>query len=475
LICAYEKFLDQSFLDQALVTINKIYTYDIYEDSAYGKLLAPGDTWHDYFNPSYFLPAAIKTFAIYDTNSAHDWETIYNNNLTLLQNNQTKFNCYGLPSNWCTNDGTPISGNSDLTFGYDACRVIDNIANGYNIYHDKNLYSYLSAISNNSALLTRINSTDPISACSLKISPTTWGSEDNSLGLVCILPAYQITGELSESKLESLLDDCLAVSAIECLDYYKQAYKSVVLSVMTSDCSRYATDLASSANPGYLMKVYPPDEFSGSNPIMIKIPDNNEIYDLKSLFSYTTNTISGMYLSANVLDTLSGNWNESYDIILANSATWNLNSGNNTINGNYLSANTFDNLSGNWNNKLDKSSADTLYESIGSYLSANTFDNLSGNWNKSYDIISANSATWNSNGGSTSEGFYLSATALNPLSGNWNNSYNIVSANSANWNKISAISAEVTTISESLPTLINVSAISAVSSPIAGAYYFVVE
>lgn len=323
MICAYEKFLDQSFLNQALVTINKIYTYDIYEDPIYGKLLAPGDTWHDYFNPGYFLPAAIKTFEIYDTNSAHDWKTIYDNNLTLLQNNQTKFDCYGLPSNWCKNDGTPIEGKSDLTFGYDACRVIDNIANGYNIYHDENLFTYLSAISTNSALLTRINSNDPISACSLKINPSTWGSENNSLGLVCILPAYQITGELSESKLESLLDDCLAVSATECLDYYKQAYKSVVLSVMTSDCSRYVTNLASLANPGYLIKIYPPNESSGSNPIMIKIPDNNEIYDLKSLFSYTTNTLNGEYLSATVLNNLSGNWNSVYNNVNSNSANWN--------------------------------------------------------------------------------------------------------------------------------------------------------
>ncbi|MDD4184863.1 MAG: glycosyl hydrolase family 8, partial [Candidatus Izemoplasmatales bacterium] len=278
LICAYEKFCDPKYLNAAMVVINEIWAHDLYTTSGGKVLLAPGDAWHDYFNPSYFIPAALLTFEIYDT--AHDWATVYTDNLALLVANQTSHACYGLPSDWCSEDGTPVVGLcSIVAFGYEACRVIDNIASGYNIYYRPELLSYLQTIASNSTLLSRISGEAPVTDLSLRITPTAWGIENNSLGLMSILPAFELCSTISQEEIQMLIDTCFALTD-ERNDYYKQAYKCVILSVMTTKCNRYATDLGAVARHGYVIDFEPPEGSSGAKRVHLLVNDSNEDLDL---------------------------------------------------------------------------------------------------------------------------------------------------------------------------------------------------
>lgn len=278
LICAYEKFCDPKYLAAARVIINEIWTHDLYTTSGGKILLAPGDSWHDYFNPSYFIPAALLTFEIYDT--LHDWATVYTDNLALLMANQTAHACYGLPSDWCSEDGTPVIGSGTIVaFGYEACRVIDNIASGYNIYYRPELLSYLQTIASNSSLLSRAQGTTPISDLSLRITPTTWGIENNSLGLMSILPAFELCSTISQAEIQTLLDLSFALID-ERNDYYKQAYKCVILSVMTTKCNRYATDLGAISQQGYVIDFEPPSASSGAKRMRLTIKDSDNDVEL---------------------------------------------------------------------------------------------------------------------------------------------------------------------------------------------------
>ena len=281
LICAYEKFCDPKYLTAARVVINEIWAHDLYTTSGGKVLLAPGDAWHDYFNPSYFIPAALLTFEIYDT--AHDWATVYADNLALLLANQTAHACYGLPSDWCSEDGTPVIGSGTIVaFGYEACRVIDNMASGYNIYYEPALLSYLQTIASNTNLLSRALGTDPVADLSLRITPTAWGTENNSLGLISILPAFELCSTISQEEIQTLIDTCFALTD-ERNDYYKEAYKCVILSVMTNKCNRYATDLGAIAKQGYVIDFEPPESSTGAKRIKLLIEDSEEPIQIKNV------------------------------------------------------------------------------------------------------------------------------------------------------------------------------------------------
>jgi endo-1,4-beta-D-glucanase Y len=274
LICAYEKFCDPKYLTSARVVINEIWSHDLYTTTGGKILLAPGDSWHDYFNPSYFIPAALLSFKIYDT--AHNWATVYTDNLALLIANQTAHACYGLPSDWCSEDGTPVIGlGSIVAFGYEACRVIDNIASGYNIYYEPALLSYLQTIASNTTLLSHALGSNPVVDLSLRITPTAWGTENNSLGLISILPAFELCSTMTQGEIQSLVDMCFVLSD-ERTDYFKQVYKCVILSVMTNKCNRYATDLGAVAKHGYIIDLEPPEAASGAKRMQLLINDSEE-------------------------------------------------------------------------------------------------------------------------------------------------------------------------------------------------------
>lgn len=296
LICAYEKFCDPKYLTAAKVVINEIWTHDLYTTTGGKILLAPGDAWHDYFNPSYFIPAALLTFEIYD--AAHNWATVYTDNLALLLANQTAHACYGLPSDWCSEDGTPVIGSGTIVaFGYEACRVIDNMASGYNIYYEPALLSYLQTIASNTTLLVRALGTAPIADLSLRITSTVWGTENNSLGLMSILPAFELCSTISQEELQTLIDTCFALTD-ERTDYYKQAYKCVILSVMTNKCNRYATDLGAVAKHGYVIDFEPPESASGAKRVRLLVNDSDN--DLKLNPEEESDLVEFMQTSAGI-------------------------------------------------------------------------------------------------------------------------------------------------------------------------------
>ena len=142
--------------------------------------------------------------------------------------------------------------------------------------------------------------------------------------------------------------------------------------------------------------------------------------------------LSADYLTANALDNLSGNWQNTYNTVTNNSGKWNEVSSK-------LDTTAFSTVSGQFaiktevQEEFEQTSAwavetfqpkgDYLSASE-KYLSANALDDLSGNWNSVYDTVESYSSKWND----------ASATLFNN-SGKWNSVYNTVDTNSANWGK----------------------------------------
>lgn len=97
-----------------------------------------------------------------------------------------------------------------------------------------------------------------------------------------------------------------------------------------------------------------------------------------------------------------------------------------SISANYLSANALDNLSGNWENTY------------------NTVSTESGNWNNTYTAATANSAKWTSGYSAfdwlntNSANITATSAVVTAGSANWNNTYTDVSTHSADWNQVSA-------------------------------------
>ncbi len=193
--------------------------------------------------------------------------------------------------------------------------------------------------------------------------------------------------------------------------------------------------------------------------------------------------ISANYLSANALNNLSGNWQNTYSAVSSNSATWNkvtdkvdttaftpvkndvdtlkANSAHSTLS----SKNDYIKVTKNGVNYgvefisgdlATKPWIDTNYQEKGNYLSANALDNLSGKWQSTYNTVKTYSGEWAfsadvdkrledtsawANATFQPIGDYLSANALDKIketSGKWDSTYSSVYDNSANWNEVSA-------------------------------------
>ena len=142
--------------------------------------------------------------------------------------------------------------------------------------------------------------------------------------------------------------------------------------------------------------------------------------------------LSADYLTANALDNLSGNWQNTYNTVTNNSGNWNEVSSK-------LDTTAFSTVSSQFAIKTEvqkefeqtSSWAVETFQPKGDYLSAsekylsaNALDDLSGKWNSVYDIAESYSSKWND----------ASATLFNN-SGKWNSVYNTVDTNSANWGK----------------------------------------
>lgn len=184
--------------------------------------------------------------------------------------------------------------------------------------------------------------------------------------------------------------------------------------------------------------------------------------------------ISADYLSANALDSYSGNWQNAYkavsaysgdfgywkteyELVSSNSAKWNEVTAFSAISGKFaLSADVNAEFAATsaWAKKTFQPSGDYLSASE-KYLSANALDNLSGSWESVYNSVYDTSADWNNaykwakdnsaniidasatlkaNSASWNE----TSAALAENSGHWDSVYNSVLANSASWNETSA-------------------------------------
>ena len=212
--------------------------------------------------------------------------------------------------------------------------------------------------------------------------------------------------------------------------------------------------------------------------------------------------LSADYLSANALNNLSGNWQNTYSAVSSNSATWNKvtdkvdttaftpvkndvetlkeNSAHSTLSskndyikvtkdgvnygvefisgdlatktwvdrnyqekGNYLSANALDNLSGKWQstyNTVNTYSGD--WQEVNKKLYTSAFEAISGDWAFSADVDKRleDTSAW-ANATFQPIGDYLSADALDKIketSAKWDSTYSSVYNNSAKWEEVSA-------------------------------------
>lgn len=121
------------------VTAAKTLIANIYKWEVASGLLGPGDgwgqnvsNWTNFYNPSYFSPAAVELFKKVN---ASDWSTVQTNNYALVAKNTAKSPSAGLPTNWCNaNDGTPTVGTTQIGFNYDAVRTPWRMALAYAWY-----------------------------------------------------------------------------------------------------------------------------------------------------------------------------------------------------------------------------------------------------------------------------------------------------------------------------------------------------
>jgi len=118
LVMAYYQFGDQKYLTDAKALIQKIRLLEISSNN----LHKPGDMWESVRNPSYVSPAAFEIFKEIEPSQATKWNNVISANYTLLKNNQSK-SSVGLPSDWCTDNGSLSSHNGKTVFGYDASRA----------------------------------------------------------------------------------------------------------------------------------------------------------------------------------------------------------------------------------------------------------------------------------------------------------------------------------------------------------------
>ncbi len=139
LITAGERWKRPDLLARAVALLNDIWT--LQTRVIRGTRFVMGGDWPIAdgpmrINPSYYFPTAYRTFARID--SVHPWETLVDTTYQVIAACRSKT---GLPTNWCSID--PATGlitiASDLhdrssDFGYDAFRVLWNLAADY-VYH----------------------------------------------------------------------------------------------------------------------------------------------------------------------------------------------------------------------------------------------------------------------------------------------------------------------------------------------------
>jgi endo-1,4-beta-D-glucanase Y len=275
LLLAYEKFKDPGYLTAARGLMWKIWNYEVMHvttTDGLKYLLAPGDSWTSYCNPSYAakLPA-MRMFAMYDDNATHNWTQAYADNIWQLQQNQISSGAAGLqlPSNWCDYNGVPVAGSSTTGYGWDACRVPIHMSEAYRWFGDVDAYNYLKNIATDPVLLNAML-TAPMSI-QLTVSPTgvfaqkyttSWGAagldEYSTVGLSSILCAFTATAALSPAVTASIIDTIVNYEPDDA-DYFRLAVKCFVLAEVCGCAVRYGPDAGSASQMAQFINIVGPD------------------------------------------------------------------------------------------------------------------------------------------------------------------------------------------------------------------------
>jgi endo-1,4-beta-D-glucanase Y len=136
LLFGYARWQDHSYLGDARVIMNDIWTYDVVVINGTPYLAADdaeatSKSDSVLLNPSYFNPAAYHIFAQFD--NAHDWDALIQSSFAVITKSSTASlsgsGAVGLPPDWVAISRTtgalrvPPDPQNDTHFGFDALRV----------------------------------------------------------------------------------------------------------------------------------------------------------------------------------------------------------------------------------------------------------------------------------------------------------------------------------------------------------------
>ena len=297
-----------------------------------------------------------------------------------------------------------------ISANYLSANALDNISGNWN-----ETYTYVTA---NSANIAGTSATVKDVSATVKANSGNWNSAYN---IVSDFDFVDVEPDLWNSTYSSVHENSATWNnVINKLDSAESA------NYMKVSGLKFTPDDKISAYEGHELYAPTVTEYSGKDGIKV------EDYWI---------SVSGKYLSANALDNLSGNWDDAYDTLTANSATWDNVSAK-------LDTTAFSAVSGNFADKQEVEDefnntsawANATFQPKGNYLSAseqylsaNALDNLSGNWEDTYNTVNTNSAEWTSAYNTVSSFDYYD---VDPDL--WNSTYSSVHENSATWNGVTA-------------------------------------
>jgi endo-1,4-beta-D-glucanase Y len=357
LLLAFEKFKDPQYLADARSLMWRIWNYEIMyvsTSAGYKYLVAPGDSWTSYCNPSYAakLPA-MRLFAWYDDNVTHNWAQAYLDNVWQLQQNQAASvasGSYGLPSNWCGYNGEPVNGSSTMGYGWDACRVPLHLSECYRWFGCQDSYNYLKVIADNTTLAGIIKGVTPMDL-QLTVSPTgvmaqhyngtSWAAagvdEYSSVALATILCAFTATGAVGPTLAAALVQIVINYLPDD-EDYFRGVIKCFMLGEISQTSTRYAADPGGANALAHIINIAGPDNsptqraqiafpLSGSAP-QYRLYSNGSWTAFSSLGGGGGGTLAGDVSGssgANTVDKIKGN------AVPANAAGSLINNGTGTL------------------------------------------------------------------------------------------------------------------------------------------------
>jgi len=226
LAMAYKQWGTEQYLTDVKALLAKIWTAEV--DGS--KLLKPGSQFASPFNPSYFAIGALRVFATVDP--AHDWVSVANNSIALIQKNQ--HTTTGLNSDWCSNTGSPMdyNGTGTTKFGFDAVRTPWRVAIGYAWFGG----------ANEKAMLTKMNtwvrakwSTIGSMKAEVSLDGSTAGAYINSL----YKGAYTVTGMANAGDSTWLTSAASSINLQPTDLYYNDSWQLLYLLTLTGNFQNF--------------------------------------------------------------------------------------------------------------------------------------------------------------------------------------------------------------------------------------------